>query len=215
MTGKIQKMKNQINAEEIAKAIEKFESEVEFEFIPVIAPKSSYTEHVPWILSLILMFISIVVIDFIFQDSYQDRWIYYLMGLLFSVLFGFILDRLDWVDRFFISKKEQVRQVHEKAERIFFKKKLHESKSHNALLLYISVLEKRIVLLPDTRTHIEGLDQITQKMLQLLQASFKKQQYQQGIMAAIGHLSQELSDKHKKSSNLNNQFSNKLIWWDD
>ena len=120
-----------------------------------------------------------------------------------------------FIDRFFISKHERNRQVHEKAERIFFKKKLHESKSHNALLLFISVLERQIVLLPDPRMKLENIQEMNQKILQILQEAFKKDHYEHGILGALEYLRSELKNKHKKTSITENQFSNTLIWWRD
>ncbi len=196
-------------------AIEKFESEIDFEFIPVIARKSSYVEHIQWIISLFLLLVFVGTIDYFFQDSYASKIPYFIAAPFLAILLGSLLDKSDVVDRFFISKHEQLRQVHDKAERIFFKKKLHESKSHNALLLFISVLERKIVLLPDPRMKIENIKQINEKILSKLQTSFKNDQYQQGLLDAIELLRSELIQKHKKTSETPNQFSNKLIWWRD
>ncbi len=204
-----------INSEKISKAIDLFESEVDFEFIPVIAHKSSYLDHVKWILSLLLLLIFISTIDYFFQDSYASKLPYFICAPFLAIILGSLLDRSDIVDRFFVPKHERSRQVHEKAERIFFKKKLHESKSHNALLLFISVLEREIVLLPDPRMKIENIKEMNHKILQILQEAFKKDQYEHGILTALNYLAEELKNKHKKTSETPNQFSNTLIWWRD
>lgn len=209
------KIKTHIDSEIISAAIEKFEKEIDFEFIPVIAKKSSSTAHVPWILSLLFLLIFVGVIDYILQDSYASKIPYFVMAPLGSISLGFFLSRFDIVCRAFVSKNERRRQVHENAERIFFKKKLHESASHNSLLLFISVLERQIVLLPDPRTNIENIKEMNVRLLSLLQKAFKKQQYQQGLLAALDLLRSELSHKHKKTSETPNQISNTLIWWRD
>ena len=208
-------LQKKINTEEISKAIEHFERDIEFEFIPVIAEKSSYVEHIQWICSLFFLLLFEGTIDYFFQDSYASKIPYYVAAPILGILLGTLLDKSDWIDRFFISKKERNRQVYEKAERIFYKKKLHESKTHNALLLYISVMERKIVLLPDPRSNIENIKQINEKLLALLQKAFKKNEYQQGLLEAIEQLRSELIHKHKKTSDTPNQFSNKLIWWND
>ena len=154
------KLKKHINSEKISNAIEQFESEIDFEFIPVIAEKSSYVEHIQWIISLFLLLLFIGTIDYFFQDSYATKIPYFIAAPFLAIILGTLLDKSDWVDRFFISTRERRRQVHNKAERIFFKKKLHESKSQNALLLFISVMERQIVLLPDPRSNIENRQQI-------------------------------------------------------
>ncbi len=209
------KLKKHINSEKISNAIEQFESEIDFEFIPVIAEKSSYVEHIQWIISLFLLLLFIGTIDYFFQDSYATKIPYFIAAPFLAIILGTLLDKSDWVDRFFISTRERHRQVHNKAERIFFKKKLHESKSQNALLLFISVMERQIVLLPDPRSNIENRQQINDQLLALLQKSFKKDQYEQGLIEALDFLRSELIHKHKKTSETPNQFSNTLIWWQD
>lgn len=204
-----------INSEKISQAIENFESQIDFEFIPVIAHKSCYMEHVKWILSLVFLLIFIGTIDYFFQDSYASKIPYFIAAPFLAIVLGSLLDHLDFVDRFFISKRERNRQVHEKAERIFFKKKLHESKSQNALLLFISVLERQIVLLPDPRTNLENIKEINENILKILQEAFKKDKYEHGLLAALEYLRTELKNKHKKTSETPNQFSNTLIWWRD
>lgn len=205
-----------INTDKISKAIDDFEREVDFEFIPVITPKSSYVEHISWVISLFLLLAFITFIDFFFQDSYASKNPYYLVAPFLAVGLGILLDKLDFVDRFFISKAERNRQVYEKAERLFFRKKLHESKSQNAILLLISVMERRIVIFPDPRHSLENLKELNEKVLSILKKSFRQNEYEQGLLTAIEYLKSELIKKHKKTSqNTENQFSNKLIWWND
>ncbi len=209
------KLHQTIDSKMIEATIEQFESEIDFEFIPAIAKKSVSTEHVQWVISLLLLLIFVGTIDYFFQNSYASKIPYFIAAPLAAILMGSILSRFDFICRIFVSKHQQKKQVHHTAERIFFKKKLHECKSHNALLLFISVLERKIVLLPDPRMKIENIKQINEKILSKLQTSFKNDQYQQGLLDAIELLRSELIQKHKKTSETPNQFSNKLIWWHD
>jgi len=205
-----------INTDKISKAIDDFERDVDFEFIPVITPKSSYVEHISWVISLLVLLTFVTFIDLFFQGSYASKTPYFIVAPFLAVALGVLLDKLDFVDRFFISKSERNRQVFEKAERLFFRKKLHESKSQNAILLLISVMERRIVIFPDPRHSLENLQALNEKVLSILKKSFRQNEYEQGLLAAIEYLKSELIKKHKKTSqNSENQFSNKLIWWND
>lgn len=220
-----QNFKNKINAQKIESAIADFENNVDFEFIPVIAKKSSYVEHISWVLSLLFLILFMGITEYIFatylHDSYMSPMPYYIGGPFLAVLCGALLDKSDWVDRFFISKSEQTRQVQEKAERIFYKHQLHELKSQNALLLYISVMERQIVLFHDPRMKFEKMLQIDQELLKILQESFKKQDFEEGLLKAIAHLKASLVPhfsygKEGRSAQKGENFvPNKLIWWND
>jgi putative membrane protein len=210
---------NNINSEKIESAVTEFEKELDFEFIPVIATKSSYVEHISWVISLLLLVLSIGLIDWLFasvlHDSWLSKWPFYVAAPIVSFGLGLFLDKLDVVDRFFITPRERERQVQEKAELVFYRKRLHELKSKNALLLYISVMERRIVLFHDPSLKFEKIDAIEAEILALLQNSFKKHQYEEGLLAAIKHLQQALKPHFARSSPNENTIANKLIWLND
>ena len=204
-----------MDCKKIESAIDQFETEVDFELVPVISERSSYVEHIAWVLSLLFIILFIGLIDIYFQDSWASKTPYYAVAPILAVILGYALDKSDYVDRFFISKKERNRQVIEKAQRIFFLKRLDQSKSRHALLLYVSIMERKIVILPDPKMKLENIEQIQQKLLQVVQSAFKKQQYEQGFLDAIDYLKTELKSKFPQlNKNQENQFANKLIWWD-
>ncbi len=209
----------EINSQTIANEIEKFESKVDFEFIPVIAQQSSYTEHVGWGLSLILSILFISIVEFVFAfflyDSWKAKGMYFGLALVLAIILTRYLSRLDAVKRLFISKHEKYRQVHEKAHMVFSKKRLQDIKSHNALLLYISIMEKHIVLLPDPRIKVQNIKQITEETLAILQQNFKKEDYEKGLIAAIEAIQTHLQDKFPRQGTAENTVPNKLIWWQD
>jgi putative membrane protein len=214
--GTFQKIKK-INEERIEKAISDFEKSVDFEFIPVISEKSSYVGHITWILSLLLMILFFGLIDYVFSTALHDSWMsrkpFYIAVPFIAFLLGWLLDKSDLVDRFFIPASERARQVHEKAELVFFRKRLHEVKSRNALLLYISVMERQIVLFPDPSMKFEKIKEINEQLLAQLQASFKKSDYEEGLILAIEFLKKSLMPHFSKGQETGNNYPNKLIWW--
>ncbi|MGZ3725342.1 MAG: hypothetical protein ACXWQQ_06065 [Pseudobdellovibrio sp.] len=215
MMKKFNKVKK-INSDRIEKAVDDFESKVEFEFIPVIADKSSYDGHIVWLLSLLFLFVFIGLIDWLMNVYLADSWTpkeyLYLAAPVLAYLCAFLLDNSDYIDRFFISKRERTRQVHEKAELVFYRKRLHELKSHNALMLYISVMERQIVLLPDPHMKFEHIKEINHELLKILQHSFKNSDFEEGLVSAIEHLKKRLAPHFSKKEASTNNYPNKLIW---
>jgi uncharacterized membrane protein len=211
--------KKDINSQTIENEIDKFEAQVDFEFIPVIAQQSSYTEHVGWGLSLILSILFVSIVQFIFTiflyDSWRARGVYFVGAIAVAILSTRYLSRIDAVKRLFISKHEKHRQVHEKAQLVYSKKKLNDIKSHNALLLYISVMEKHIVLLPDPHIKVQNIKQITEETLAILQQNFKKEDYEKGLIAAIEVIRTHFQDQFPRHGTAENNVPNKLIWWQD
>lgn len=208
----IKKMKS----ENIEKAIAEFESQVDFELVPVITQSSSYREHIVWILSLILVLLFLATIDFVFWDSWASRTYYYLAMPVVALVAGRFLSQFHAIGCLFISKKEQKRQVFEKCQRIFFLKQLDELKNNNSIILFVSIFEKQILILPDPKLKIQNLISIENHMLKLLQDDFKKGQFESGYLKAIQYLQQELIGHFPKNKQNNeNLVANKLIWWNE
>ena len=203
-----------IDESKIENAIADFENAVDFELVPVICEKSSYVEHITWILALILTAMFISILDYYLQNSWSSRTLYYVIAIVIAVVLGHYIDKADFVDRFFISRHERQRQVLEKAQRIFFLKRLHETRSHHALLLYVSIMERQIVILPDPSMKLEGLAQLQEKLLKIVQNGFKAGQYEKGFLDAIQFLKTELATKFPQTNKDHaNLVPNKLIWW--
>ena len=221
--GKIFMKFKDINSTLVEKRIEQFESQVDFELIPVLIKKSSYTEHVPWMLSLILIliltwsadfFIDSVLHSFGYYTQY-DKTIYIFSMIIISVLLSRWLSHFDAVQRLFISNHEKERQVYQKAQKILSYKRLSNPQSKNALLIFVSLLEKRIEILPDPNTHFEGHKEVAQKVLKVMLPYFKNNDYEKGILAAIEATEESLKSIYPRTGSPDNLIPNKLIWWKD
>lgn len=210
----------QINADKIEQAVADLEGSVDFELVPVIADKSSYVAHIPWLISLLLMVFFIGLIDWVFTGILHDSWMtktpFYVAIPFLSIFFGVLLDKSDRIDRFFIPLEERRRQCLEKAELYFYRQRWHELKSKNALMLYISVMERQIVLFHDPRMQSAEIPRLEAEVLAILQASFKKHDFESGLLKAIEHLKQGLEPHYARSgAEPQNVVPNKLIWLRD
>lgn len=208
-----------LNAQKIEQEIEKFESQVDFEFIPVIAKRSSYVDHIPWALSLllILVFITIgqLILNHFLYNAWYDQTFFYIAAIIISIILSRVLSRLEIVQRLFITEKERQRQVHEKAQMIFFNQRLSHIQSRNALLVFISIMERRIEIIPDPNIQLSNIGAMTQELLKLLQDEFKEQKYEQGFIEVIQYMQSQLKNEFPRKNSGENVVSNKLIWWQD
>lgn len=211
--------KSKINSEKIEAAINDFEQAVDFELVPVIAKSSTPTIHVAWVLSTLFIFISLLIIQLVSLRQWQSWYPETTVEMLTSVfvvdtILGFLISRIPTVQRFFTPKHIRNHFVEMQAEHIFFKKRLFETKANQGLLLFISTLERRIVLLPDPRNRFHGSTKLTEEVLQIMQGHFKAAEYETGLLQAIAHLKKQLAAKFPHTTkSFENQIPNKLIWW--
>ncbi len=214
-----------INSSNVEAAIADFESEVDFELVPVIAASSTSVLHVSWVLTVLLFLIFLSVLEFIYyfdmsifnQVSHQTI-ILIIFGLVaISMVLGQILAKVDFIQRKLILKNQRDADVRSKTASVFYQKRLFQTKSNQGLLLYISFMEKRIQVEPDPRCQIAGIDQMSQRVLNIIQTHFSKKHYETGLIEAIAYLKSALIDHfpQKKDQKNQNQIPNKLIWWND
>lgn len=210
-----------IDAAKIEAAIADFEQAVDFELVPVIAKSSTPTLHVPWVISSLLMVLVFVGFEAYYVANWLDweaqtiiHWLASLFAL--TLVAGFILGRFDGVRRWLTPKKNRHQFAQLEAEQVFLKKRLFETEAHRGLLLFISLMEHRIVILPDFRANFEGAQKLSEDVLKILQDDFKSGSYEQGLLDAIAYLKKTLAPQFPKQQNAHgNQLPNKLIWWDE
>ncbi|AZZ36192.1 hypothetical protein CIK05_05080 [Bdellovibrio sp. qaytius] len=211
-----------IDAAKIEAAIADFEKAVDFELVPVIARSSTPTLHVPWVISSLLM----IFVFFGFEAYYLSQWhdweastIIHALATLFAITLaiGFTLGRFNAVRRMLTPNKYRHQFAQLEAEQVFLKKRLFDTKAHQGLLLFISLMEQRIVVLPDIRSSFSGAQKLSEEVLKILQADFKAGSYEKGLLEAIEHLKKTLAPQFPKKADASqeNQLPNKLIWWDE
>lgn len=213
--------KLKIDATKIEAAIADFEKSVDFELVPVIAHSSTPTLHVPFVISALLM----IFVFFGFEAYYFSQWhdweastIIHWLATLFAItlVIGFVCARFDVVRRLMTPAKYRHQFAQLEAEQVFLKKRLFETKAHQGLLLFISLMEHRIVVLPDFRSNFSGSKKLSEDVLKILQDDFKSGSYEKGLLEAIDYLKKTLSVQFpKKQGDTENQLPNKLIFWNE
>ena len=120
---------------------------------------------------------------------------------------GWALD----IDRRFIPDRDMAVQVAERAQIEFFQKNLQSTKGRNAVLVFVSVFERQVVILGDQGIHKilgqEGWD----KEVQHLISGFKSGQAKQGFLRVIEDLGSVLSQHFPAQKDNQNELCNQLI----
>lgn len=126
--------------------ISEIEEKTSGEIIPVILKQSDDYSASRFRLAFLVSFISLGIYYYLpnLIDEEYAIWIF-----PFSYTFGYIISYMNFLRKFFITDAEKQEEVHQRAVEFFFNKNLHATKNRSALLILISVLEKRIEILAD------------------------------------------------------------------
>ncbi len=80
----------------------------------------------------------------------QNLWLFLALFALLYLLFLPLIIRYDWIKRFFLNPKHVIEEVEKGAINAFFSEQLYKTERENGILLYISVMERRVWILGDS-----------------------------------------------------------------
>ena len=79
----------------------------------------------------------------------QNMWLFLFFCLLLGGILWPLVPRLPWLQRHFLHRAEVEREVREGALAAFYAEKLYKTAAENGILLYVSVLERKVWILAD------------------------------------------------------------------
>lgn len=204
----------------ISKAVHHAEMNTGGEIVPMIVRRSSAVRHVPVILwlSFAFAFFGVEVLgvsEWYISDwlPFLDRhWGYQLLVLALLMVLAWGLSHLHWVQRLLTSNEDEKDQVLRRAQLEFFLHKLNHTHKKTAILVFISIMERRAVILAD-----EGISKILpattwNEVLKPLIGFLHKGEWSQGFTDAIKRCGDLLKTHIPQSGSASaNEISNHLI----
>ena len=137
--------------QEISEHVRATELKTMGEIVPVIVRSSSAVRHVPLTVALSLMLLTLLLelpyLDLFFQGAWVLAWP---VLFLFFYGLGLLAAKLHWVQRVFVPNQDEIEQVEDRAEREFFLNRVHLTEGKTGILIFVSVMERRAVILADS-----------------------------------------------------------------
>jgi putative membrane protein len=203
--------------EEIARitaAVREAESKTSGEIIPMIVSRSAAVGHVPYQCFLLILSSSLLLLL-----GWPSWWAWphtwqagALIGLtLVSFAAGFVLARIQFVQRWLVPDADEEAQVWRRAQAEWAQHKMEVTKSRSGILLFVSVLERRAVILAD-----EGIakryDPATwQEVVSLLTGHLRRGEWAIGFERAIERCGEILATHLPSSADNPNEYRDELI----
>lgn len=204
---------------DISKAVGEAERGTGGDIVPMIVRRSAHVRHVPVILSLsfALVFFGIEMVGlngWYVSDALpvlMNHWIYQVGFLMMLLLLAWGLAHLHPVQRFLTSDEDEKEQVEKRAQLEFFLHRLNRTHKKTAVLIFISVMERRAVILAD-----EGIAKILppntwEEVLKPLTGFLRKGDWSQGFSDAIRRSGELLKQHFPEPTAHANEISNNLI----
>ncbi len=196
----------------IENAIAAAEANTSGEIVPMIVRRSSTIGHVPVVVFafLVIVFLAANTPAHI-AELIGHHWGWLIVEAIVIYVTAIGLSLIPAVQRLFTPKADQVSQVHRRAEIEFFEAKLNQTQDATGILLFVSMLERRAVVLADEGI-AEKLPQETwDEVIGILLDGIKHGDLTQGFVDAIGKCGNLLAPHFPIQPNDENELRDHLV----
>jgi putative membrane protein len=197
----------------ISKAVSEAEAKTTGEIVPMVVERSSTVGHVPLALSLVL-FSALLLLDLNVQwETSAGTWGVLITPFLAVACYGIalILGRFWTIQRILTSNFDEAHQVSVRAELEFHRGAFENTQKRTGILIFISMMERRVVVLADQGLSSRLPPETWQAMVDKLVQSLKRKDLRGGLIEAIASCGALLADKFPAQGHENNELANDLI----
>lgn len=205
-------MISQEELNQIKNAVIAAEKKTSGEIVPIIVRRSSTIGHVP--LVIICLFSALYFafdIPYWQREYVGDHWLWYIVDAL--IIFGvtLIFSRIQWVQRNLVSQGDREEQVQMRAELEFYESNIKNTKSSTGILLFVSLLERRAVVLADSAINEKVKKETWTEVCETLVAGLRAGSMAKGFCGAIDKSQAILSSHFPIQPDDTNELSDSLI----
>jgi putative membrane protein len=131
-----------------------------------------------------------VTLAYSFQKAWggvtaMDLWLFPAVFAVTFLLFHELVKRIPLLKRIFITKAEIAEEVEEAALTSFYRNGLNNTRDRTGILIFISVFERRALVLADEGINAKVDSSVWQEVVDLVVSSIKAHQQTEGICRAI------------------------------
>lgn len=197
--------------EKMSAAVKEAEKLTNGEIVPVIAERSDdYTSVRQWLAIMGFALSSL----FIFLTRYRYPFLFEVETVLVlqgcGIFLGLTIGHFSFVQRFFIPKSKMKKAVHERALVEFMQLGLQETKHRTGVLLYISLLERRVEILADKGIHQKVGDGFWSDEVNRLVAGIRSKNAGEAFSHTILTIGQKLRENFPRDSNDKNELGDSV-----
>lgn len=203
---------SQSDCAKISEAIRFNELKTSGEIVIMLVKKSSSTTHLPLLLTLFctVLFLYLEIPQIIHKNLFWFQWLSPICILLFYGISHFLAKSL-LLQRFLIAKNERAEQVFYRAQREFYSSGVNKTKRSTAILIFISLMERQVVLLADESINSKIPQSTWQQGIQIIINSIKNHQLENGLIETTHLVGDLLAFHFPQLKEDENEISNDII----
>lgn len=192
----------------IRKAIKSAETKTSGEIVPVVLSKSDFYPAAHFRLAMIvgILFSFICYYTYDFDDPIMLLWIQ-----IPGMISGYLLAHIAFLKRLLTTKAEMNEEVHQRALEIFHEHSVSMTKDRTGIMIYISLLERKVEVLADCGINSKVEKDYWDKLVAKLLIQIREGHLVQGLVSAIEQCSQSLEKSFPIQADDTNEILDDLI----
>lgn len=192
----------------IASAVQEIEKKTTGEIVPVVIERSVNIGSARFA-NFLFWFSTALILDLVFFSS--ESWWYFLFLQLLALGCFLISNKIRFWFEKFIPDTDEWQAVQIRAEREFFRLGLHKTENASGVLIFVSLFERKVVLLADHGIHSRLQDDAWTPMVAQLTENIKTRSLASGLTQAINSCGELLTQNFPGQKTKRNELSNELV----
>ncbi len=200
-----------LNPEQIAEvslAVENAERGTSGEIVPVILERSDVYAGARWRMSVVLALTTGFILA-VFFPQLHPIWIVW--AQVPALFLGYLLGSIALFQRTVLAADEMDEEVKQRALEIFHLHKLHATRDRTGVLIFVSLLEHRVLVLADSGINSKVPSGTWDALVQKLIAQLKEGRTVDGLVAAIAECGSVLREHFPARDGDSNELPNRPI----
>ncbi len=193
----------------IRQAIESAESNTSGEIVPMVVEESDHYREAEVAGALVIA--SFLAFFATLLSGHDTIWFYLPLYSLFLYPCGLIVRKLPTLKTIFISRKHIQHKVRERAVRAFYEKGLYRTKGETGILIFISLLEKKVWILGDRGIHSKLPHESWLELARELSSGIKTGCTVEALCSVIEKCGRMLSLHFPQDVNDTNELPNEIL----
>ncbi len=199
---------SETDKEIISEAIKTAESKTSGEIVPVILGSSDFYPAAHFRLALIMGILASLICYYTYD--FNDP-IMLLFIQLPGMVVGYLLAYLNFFKRLFTSQSEMDEEVFQRALEVFYKNKVSMTKDRTGIMIFISLLERKVEILADCGINEKVEKEYWNNMLNNLLSKIKTNDITSGLAEAIAECGRSLEKSFPIKGDDTNEISDDLV----
>lgn len=202
---------NDSDLDAIEQAVAKAEKGTALEVVPMVVRRSIALGHVPVILTLTIY--TLVLISLLEAQEHVTAWqtgITVFGTLIVAPFIAWALSHWDFLQRVLTANNDERLQSQRRALVEFAGQKMTSTKQRSGFMIFVSMVERQVVLMPDIGCAPIFPDELCQKWVSEFAVSLKNKQWREGFTALIAKIADQARSQMPPDASDENELTNRL-----